>query len=196
MPTYPFERKRYWVDPLVPATQVNTFHAYQPFADSNNNYNQEVSNIELTNSTPIFMSTTLRKDRIVSELRNVMEEASGIELAGADENSSFMELGMDSLFLTQAALTISKKYGTKITFRQLNESFSSLASLATHIDQQLPAEAAPVAAPAMQPSANMQQPQPGYNSPMPQLTAVNQNNMQWLITQQMQLNQQHFRYLR
>ncbi len=190
LPTYPFERKRYWVDPLVPATQVNTFHAYQPFADSNNNFNQEVSNIELTNSTPIFMSTTLRKDRIVSELRNVMEEASGIELAGADENSSFMELGMDSLFLTQAALTISKKYGTKITFRQLNESFSSLAALATHIDQQLPAEAAPVAAPAMQPSANMQQPQPVYNAPMPQVTAGNQSNMQWLITQQLQVMQQ------
>lgn len=44
-----------------------------------------------------------------------------MELEGADRNAGFVELGLDSLFLTSIALTLTKKYGAKVTFRQLNE---------------------------------------------------------------------------
>jgi acyl transferase domain-containing protein len=138
LPTYPFERKRYWVDPLRESTGVNTFHPYQPFSAQMPEVGYGTEFILQNQLTQDNMSTVNRKQRIISELRSVMEDASGIELASADENASFMELGMDSLFLTQAALTISKKYGTKITFRQLNENFSSLGSLAAHIDSVMP----------------------------------------------------------
>lgn len=184
LPVYPFEKKRYWVDPPQVTDQINTFHFYRPIGENAepngalmNNFNETVNN-SISNN----MQTTGRKQRIISELRNVMEEASGIELGSADPMSSFMELGMDSLFLTQAALTISKKYGTKITFRQLNENFSSLDSLAAHIDSVLPAESA---SPVAQPSA------PAMNFPAPSMTGnPGNNNLQWLIMQQMQIMQQ------
>ena len=178
LPTYPFEKKRYWVDPLTVTASVNTFHPYMPFNTDHADAWPGMENTTQNNLINNTMGTLSRKQRIITELRNVMEEASGVELTSADENVSFMELGLDSLFLTQAALTISKKYGTKITFRQLNESFSSFGSLASHLDSVLPAEAAApvIAAQQIPVSASM--------------PAASNNQLQWLIMQQMQIMQQ------
>lgn len=166
LPTYPFEKKRYLVEPGVTQQTVATFHPYQPF--------NEAVPVNISSN----QSTMNRKNQIIATLKQVMEEASGIDLSTAGVNSSFMELGMDSLFLTQAALTISKKYGTKVTFRQLNEDLSSLDALATHLDRVLPSDAVPAT------------PQP---LPMPAVSApvTGQNDqLQWLIMQQMQFMQQ------
>jgi acyl carrier protein len=42
-------------------------------------------------------------------------------------------MGLDSLFLTQVATSLSKKFGVKISFRQLNEEVPNLDKLADHI---------------------------------------------------------------
>jgi amino acid adenylation domain-containing protein len=181
LPTYPFQHQRYWVDPVTPSSGMNTFHAYRPFD----------IDLNLAGSTPVAlpvsqtiisdnMTNVNRKTVLIAELKSVMEEASGIDLSGADPSFGFMELGLDSLFLTQAALTISKKYGTKITFRQLNESLTSIDSLAAHLDQVLPAAA--VSTPLAVPVAGVVQPASG--------AVVPQGNLQWLIMQQMQIMQQ------
>jgi glutamate-1-semialdehyde aminotransferase/acyl carrier protein len=182
LPTYPFERKRYWVEPSLISSTINTFHPYQPFSAEMPEHISGSDAFAQNNLIENTMSTVSRKQRIISELRSVMEEASGIELASVDENASFMELGMDSLFLTQAALTISKKYGTRVTFRQLNESFSSLGSLAAHIDSVLPADTAMPVQKIMPLAAHM--PSAGAANGAPQ------GNLQWLIMQQMQIMQQ------
>lgn len=186
LPSYPFEHKRYWVNPVETPSGVNTFHPYQPFENNNINTDFPVPNFETSNNFAHMSNTVSRRERIISELRSVMEDASGIELASADENASFMELGMDSLFLTQAALTISKKYGVKITFRQLNESFASMALLANHLDSQMPADAMPAPAAAPVPSVvNNTSSRPAQSIP-----AATGNDLQWLITQQLQVMQQ------
>jgi hypothetical protein len=46
---------------------------------------------------------------------------------------TFLEMGLDSLFLTQVATSLSKKFGVKISFRQLNEEVPNLDKLADHI---------------------------------------------------------------
>ena len=51
-----------------------------------------------------------------------------------DVSASFLELGLDSLLLTQAAQLFQRKFGVRITFRQLMEDLSSLDALATHLD--------------------------------------------------------------
>ena len=62
-----------------------------------------------------------------------MEESSGLELAEASNEETFLEMGLDSLFLTQVATSLSKKFGVKISFRQLNEELPNLDKLADHI---------------------------------------------------------------
>jgi acyl carrier protein len=89
-------------------------------------------------------------------VRAVLEEASGVELEGADTSAGFMELGLDSLSLTQCAQLLSKRMGAEITFRQMSEDLVSLDALVAHLDAVLPPDAhrpeAP-AAPAEVPSA-------------------------------------------
>ena len=182
LPTYPFERKKHWVDPVNISVKVNTFHPYLPFEQDRVSMVNVQNNLLTELNSSNNMNTISRKDRLVSELRNVMEDASGIELASVDPDLSFMELGMDSLFLTQAALTLSKKYNTKITFRQLNENFSSLNSLAQHIDSVLPAEA-PSSVSAVLP--NFQ----GAPASSPETNHA-PGTLQWLITEQLRVMQQ------
>ncbi|NOK11948.1 aminotransferase class III-fold pyridoxal phosphate-dependent enzyme, partial [Corallococcus exercitus] len=98
-----------------------------------------------------------RAERLVPTLRNLFEELSGLELADADPGASFLELGLDSLVLTQAALAVQKQFGVKVTFRQLLEEVPSLGQLAAFLDGRMPPEAAPVAAaaPTAQLTANI-----------------------------------------
>jgi glutamate-1-semialdehyde aminotransferase/acyl carrier protein len=84
-----------------------------------------------------------RKERLIPVLRELMEEVSGLDLAGADASTTFFDMGMDSLFLTQVALTLQKRFGVKITFRQLLEDYATLAQLAEHLDSKLAADAFP-----------------------------------------------------
>ena len=63
------------------------------------------------------------------------------------QSTDLLELGLDSLLLTQAATLFQRKFGVRITFRQLMEELSSLDAIASHLDAQLPPEAfAPAAA--------------------------------------------------
>src|SRR5690606_19841190 len=85
---------------------------------------------------------------IVQKLTGLVEAASGIEIAGEDLNASFLELGLDSLLLTQVAMSLKRQFGVEIGFRQLLEDLYSLERLAAHLAEVVPPEERPVAAPA------------------------------------------------
>src|SRR5580704_11149016 len=65
-----------------------------------------------------------------------------------------MELGLDSLTLTQTARQLQKTFGINVTFRQLMEEYPNLDSLAEYLDQQLPPEAAKPDLPMPKSTAN------------------------------------------
>lgn len=90
-----------------------------------------------------------RRERIIVALKAVFEEVSGLTLDDADPDLSFLEMGLDSLTLTQAAGRLKKKTGVKVTFRQLMDEAPSLGTLAALIDANAPPEAfaAPASAP-------------------------------------------------
>ncbi len=95
--------------------------------------------------------STSRNLRLATELREVFEEASGIEIGENEVDASFLELGFDSLLLTQVALAVQKKTGVKLTFRKLMEDMSTIRTLAEHVDRQLPPEAAVTPVQVVQP---------------------------------------------
>ena len=73
------------------------------------------------------MSGTInRKERIIARLGEIMYDLSGIEMDEFDDSTTFLEMGMDSLFLTQVSTALQGEFGIKIKFRQLIEEVDTL----------------------------------------------------------------------
>jgi amino acid adenylation domain-containing protein len=180
LPTYPFERKRYWLDAAPPPSPTQPAAAMTP--------------------------TASRLPALIARLNALFEEGSGIALDATDPATPFIALGLDSLTLTQAALQIKKEFALPITFRDLMERFRSVDALARHIDSQLPPEPAappPSLAPSppvasVAPRTHSAQPASG-DGPLQPPTALNVPAnapfVQQLIAQQMQLMAQQLALL-
>ena len=140
LPTYPFERRKFWIDPLphrdlIPATATNSM---PPITSSDR------STMQIEQFTPVTPAP--RTTRLIPEIAAVFKDTAGVEISADDRLATFLELGLDSLSLTQVALSLKKKFKVKVTFRQLLEDCSTLTALASSIDLQLPPDAAPVPA--------------------------------------------------
>ncbi len=119
LPTHPFERQRYWIEP--PHRKLTVSDAPPAAAAA------------LAPAVP-------RREAILAEIKSVFTELSGENLAAADLATSFFDLGLDSLFLTQAAQALRKKFNVKVTFRQLLDNLSTFGALLDYIDKELPAD--------------------------------------------------------
>ena len=174
LPTYPFERKRHWIDARLPASVTPIANAV-PAAVPPPSAVPEPSM-----PMPSAPAHPPRAQRLVGELVALFEDVSGSDLEGVDPAANFVELGLDSLSLTQVALQLQKTYALKITFRELMDGCASFERLAAHIDRLLPAEAqpaAPVAAAVAVPAA----------AAAPVATAASGGLVQDVIAQQMQI---------
>ena len=95
-----------------------------------------------------------RVGTIASRLKELIHELSGYPIEDLGENSTFLELGFDSLFLTQLSTSFQNEFQVKITFRQLFDSLPSIAAVSAYLDRELPADRlATAAAPASVPAA-------------------------------------------
>ena len=136
LPTYPFERQRYWIDPK-PAAPLAPSSESSPRLQSLQSHSSTLLEVQ----TPTMSDS--RKQRLVPLLIEVLETTSGLDITGVDETITFLEMGLDSLSLTQVALAFKKKFRIKITFRHLLENYPNLSTLADFVDQSLPPEAFP-----------------------------------------------------
>lgn len=84
-----------------------------------------------------------RSHEIRAQIAAVLEELSGESPASIDSDTSFLEMGYDSLFLTQVAQKIQQQTKVKVTFRQLLGDLSTIPALAAHLIGKMPAPAAP-----------------------------------------------------
>jgi glutamate-1-semialdehyde aminotransferase/acyl carrier protein len=137
-----------------------------------------------------------RASRLIGQLTALFEDVSGADMDDVDPTSTFMELGLDSLSLTQVALQLQKTFALKITFRELMESCPSFDSLAKHIDRLLPPEAAPAPAAAASTASAANAPAtvatPLATASMP---VASGNLVQDVIAQQMAIMQQQLALL-
>ncbi|WP_114938154.1 polyketide synthase [Mucilaginibacter endophyticus] len=135
IPTYAFDHKRYWLEPAVTINIV-----------------PETLTQQQTNTKPT-QPVLMRKDILIDKLKEIFEDAAGIEIDMAATSMSFIEIGFDSLSLTQIATNLKKIFNVPITFRKLFEEYSSLELLAVYLDNTLPADAfQPQVAPAVNPA--------------------------------------------
>jgi amino acid adenylation domain-containing protein len=122
LPTYPFEGEPHWVEAVASSPQSE-------------DVSQERTEHQIL---PVLESSMSRISHIQNELRSLFEDVSGVELGPDDGGQSFIELGLDSLFLTQVATAIQKKFEVKLTFRQLMEQYTTLDGLVGYLDATLP----------------------------------------------------------
>ena len=79
-----------------------------------------------------------RHGAIRQDVLQVIDETTGIVIESAESSVPFVELGFDSLCLTQLAIQLRQKYQIELTFRQLMETQSTLDSLVEFLVDELP----------------------------------------------------------
>jgi glutamate-1-semialdehyde aminotransferase/thioesterase domain-containing protein/acyl carrier protein len=84
------------------------------------------------------MTTSQRKSIAETALAGLLKDSSGFDLNELDPNTSFPELGFDSLFLVQFTQHVKSRLKVKLTFRQLLEEVPNIAALIDHVAANLP----------------------------------------------------------
>jgi acyl transferase domain-containing protein len=142
LPTYPFERRRFWVEaaPAIASTLVSPFAGAPRRRASDAAMSVAPSNPKVTveHRLRVLDARPNRRARLLAEVRNMIAEISGMAIADDEIATNFIELGLDSLTLTQVALHLQKTFTTRISFRQLMNDCASLDRLAAALDQGLP----------------------------------------------------------
>ena len=96
-------------------------------------------------------SSPMTRDRasvLQQRLQTLFAELAGLDAAGVDPRAGFLELGLDSLLLTQASQSLGRSFGHKVPMRVLLEECPTIETLARYLDERLPAEAVPIPPPA------------------------------------------------
>ncbi|NET31058.1 MAG: acyltransferase domain-containing protein [Cyanothece sp. SIO1E1] len=187
LPTYPFQRQRYWIetnnnqpqiDPKVgdgmsaemPVLNSPTPHDVMRLSrslarsktDLQMNITSDLTISNLQSSSP----PTERRIIILASLQTLVADLLGTPAAALDNLLDFQTMGVDSIVLIDTARAIEQKYGLKIAIRQLFEELNTLDALATYIDQTLP----PGWAIAASPSPTLASNQP--SQPLDSLTST------------------------
>lgn len=158
LPLYPFQRQRYWID--APAANAPALAAAPaaPVAATTLSLLALTAPPSALPPVPVDQPMTApapsdpspaRRERLLASIRELVEEVSGADVSDADPATPWLDLGLDSLTLTQLALAVQRAHAIKVTFRQIMENFPTVASLVEMLDASLPPDAAaPAPAPA------------------------------------------------
>lgn len=107
LPTYSYQKKTYWAQAARPVLH----------------HTKDI--------------TIMPKQHFIEKIKNILENASGIEMDGVTPDMSFIEIGLDSLLLTQVAITLKNEFALPITFRQLNEEYATIDALAGYVSSKV-----------------------------------------------------------
>ncbi len=150
LPTYPFERKRFWLTSKTGSDGCTRPAATAVTGETGTSPASVLPSVALPSGTPINPPSSdsglgngrtsaippatthagiSRKEYLATQITSLLEELSGMNLEGVDASTGFLELGLDSLLLTQAANLFRRTFGVKVTFRQVMEDLSSGKSL-------------------------------------------------------------------
>jgi amino acid adenylation domain-containing protein len=154
LPTYPFERSRHWIEAPAPRRQDPRPDPVEPMPAQFSHVPEKtppmpsapVDMIRSDAQAPATGGGSRMQDRIAA----LLEDLSGEPIAGLGPEATFLEMGFDSLFLSQVAQQLQRDFKVKLTFRQLLGELSTIPALAAHLAETAPPEltAALAAAPA------------------------------------------------
>jgi amino acid adenylation domain-containing protein len=155
LPTYPFERKRYWIESeKPPCVQDLDTQLSKP-----NGTNLRGNQFDNTTNVPSFQPINSAELSVVvaepkvdmtpaiaqasssePKLRNIVARLLQMNPDEIDVNAPFLEMGADSLILIEAVHTIENTFGIKVAIRQFFEGLPTIDALATYIDKHITPE--------------------------------------------------------
>lgn len=135
LPTYPYERQRFWVEPA----QVAGAARPRPAAASPSTPIPLLASPVSTGSVASTNSLPSRKERIVARLIELLMPVCGRESSQISRSATFMEQGFDSLSLTQVAFAIRNEFSVKVSFSKLIKQWPNIDILAEHLNEVAPA---------------------------------------------------------
>lgn len=139
LPTYPFERKRFWLGPQPHDEGADQLQQPGPqWAGA-----QTQTQADAAAGVPVNKATESidRTALLVRKIKDIIQDLSGLDPAALDDDKTFLELGFDSLFLTRANTSFRRQFGVKVTFRHLFDEADTIAALAAFIDSKMPSDA-------------------------------------------------------
>ena len=128
LPTYPFERRSYWLDPVpeqVVQAALDSQHSVAANASGRSSdrvVGQDSGSADVDAGVGQGSSDA---DEIMTVLSAVLQETLGIKLDSRAEDIPFVALGADSLLLMQLARVVQTQLGLAISFRQLVEQYAT-----------------------------------------------------------------------
>ncbi len=124
LPAYSFDKVRYCVERPAQNNQGPAVTSVPAASSMKESVKMQVSESEVSSSN---------QQAIRQELVRLFEELSGLDLQSAPAGSSFVDLGFDSLFLTQANQKIQSRYKMKIRFTELLGELNTFEALAARV---------------------------------------------------------------
>ncbi|MFN7557105.1 MupA/Atu3671 family FMN-dependent luciferase-like monooxygenase, partial [Microcystis sp.] len=117
LPTYPFQRQRYWLETIKPTSEETTM---------------------TTNATNVqAISSNQKQQEILITLQTLVGNLLQLSPADVNVHTPFLEMGADSIVMVEAVRRIENTYNVKIAMRQLFEELSNLDALAIYLAQNL-----------------------------------------------------------
>jgi amino acid adenylation domain-containing protein len=146
LPTYPFDSKRFWpsarrlagAEKNPPPEAWNGKISLPVVASPVAAMIAEPNDVSAFHDLNGVAPTPCHREDVLERLQTLFSEISGIAAEDLLPRASFLELGLDSLLLTQASAALLKRFGVKVPFRQLLEELSSLEALADHLAASIP----------------------------------------------------------
>ena len=114
LPTYAFARTRHWVSPDLITTDAVLPADANPAASA---------------ATPTPANVAAAGDPVRERALGILSELTGLSFSADDDAKSFLDLGMDSLLLTQVAGKLKSAFKVDLRFRQLLEEFNTVGKL-------------------------------------------------------------------
>jgi amino acid adenylation domain-containing protein len=153
LPGYCFERQRYFADLPAGTSAPLTAGA----ADG-----EPLTTMSPGLATTAAMQTTrapnaeeaaprLSEQSALTRLTALLAEQSGTDFTNSEPETTLLDLGFDSLFLSQLIITIQKRFGVRLTILDLFDDLGSLGALAAHLEKHIAPPIVPKAEPTVRP---------------------------------------------
>ena len=120
------------------------------------------------------------EEELIPRIQSLLSALSGVPTSELSPDMHFLELGFDSLFLTQLTQEIRSQFNAEVKLRQLIEEHNSISALARHLAPHMPASSTPQNDTPPQQEALSP---PGESSPL----AGNRQEIESVIARQLEL---------